>query len=107
MQRIGRVIRLKPECVEEYKRYHANAWPGVLQVIEECHIRNYSLFYHGGMLFSYYEYIGEDYPADLARMVTDPRMAEWSRLMQPMMEPLPTRAPGEWFARMDEVFHTE
>jgi L-rhamnose mutarotase len=107
VERIGRVIRIRPECIEEYKRHHANVWPGVLRVIEECHIRNYSIFVHGGMLFSYYEYIGEDYQADLERMVADPRMAEWSSIMQPMMEPLPTRAPGEWFARMDEVFHAE
>ena len=29
MQRLGTIIRLKPGCVEDYKRYHAAVWPEV------------------------------------------------------------------------------
>lgn len=38
-RRFGSIIRLRPECVEEYKRYHADAWPAVAQQIRECNIR--------------------------------------------------------------------
>ena len=50
MQRLGTIIRLKPGCVEEYKRYHAAVWPEVLSKISECNIRNYSVFFKGQFL---------------------------------------------------------
>ncbi|GAH80677.1 unnamed protein product, partial [marine sediment metagenome] len=31
MRRIGSVIKIKPEKIEEYKRYHASVWPEVLK----------------------------------------------------------------------------
>lgn len=61
MKRYGSVIGVKPEKLEEYKKLHAAVWPDVLTMIKECNIRNYSIFYRDGMLYSYYEYIGDDY----------------------------------------------
>ena len=43
-QIFGQIGRLKPEKVEEYKELHAHAWPGVLKTIEDCNLRNYSIF---------------------------------------------------------------
>jgi L-rhamnose mutarotase len=43
----------------------------------------------------------------MARMAADPKTQEWWSLMKPMQEPLATRAAGEWWAEMEEVFHTE
>ena len=60
MKRYGQVIGVNPEKLEEYKKLHAAAWPGVLKMIKECNIQNYSIYYKDGLLFSYYEYIGED-----------------------------------------------
>ena len=54
MRRIGSLIKVRPEKLEEYKRLHANAWPGVLEMITACTIRNYSIYYKDGMLYSYY-----------------------------------------------------
>ena len=36
MQRMGMVIGLKPEKIEEYKSLHANAWPEILDQISKC-----------------------------------------------------------------------
>jgi len=44
IQRYGMVIGVKPEKIDEYKRLHADTWPGVLKMIGECNIRNYFLF---------------------------------------------------------------
>jgi L-rhamnose mutarotase len=107
MQRYGSVIRLRPEREEEYRRLHAAAWPGVLAMIRECHIRNYSIFLKDGWLFSYFEYCGDDLAADLARMAQDPLTREWWTHTDPCQEPLPTRKAGEWWASMEEVFHCE
>ncbi len=68
MKRYGSVIRLRPEKREEYKKLHAEVWPGVLRMIKECNLQNYSIYYKDGFLFSYYEYVGENYEADMAKM---------------------------------------
>ena len=107
MQRYGSVIKLKPEKLEEYRELHANAWPEVLKMIRACNIRNYSIYYKDGFLFSYFEYHGEDFAADMQKMAADPVTQEWWKLTDPCQEPLETRKPGEWWAGMEEFFHTD
>ena len=107
MKRYGSVLRVRPEKFEEYKRYHAHVWPEVLAMIRQCHIRNYSIYHKDGFLFAYFEYHGTDFAADAARMAADPKTQEWWAVMKPMQDPLPTRAPGEWWAAMEEVFHAD
>ncbi len=107
MQRYGSVIRVRPEKLAEYRRLHAAVWPDVLKMIAECGIRNYSIYYHDGWLFSYFEYHGDDYAADLAKMAADPTTQRWWDVCKPCHEPLETRAEGEWWAGMEEVFHCD
>ncbi|MCE5240968.1 L-rhamnose mutarotase [bacterium] len=107
MTRHGSVIRVRPEKLEEYRRLHAAVWPGVLRMIGECNIRNYTIYYHDGLLFSTFEYVGDDYEADMARMAADPETQRWWAACRPCQEPLPTRAEGEWWAEMEAVFHTD
>lgn len=107
MERHGMVIRVKPDRLKEYEKYHANVWPEVLEMIRQCNIHNYSIFHKDGFLFSYFEYTGDDFKADMAKMAADPKTQEWWKIMDPMQDPLETRGPGEWWAKMKEVFHTE
>ncbi len=107
MQRFGQVIGIKPEHVAEYERIHAAVWPGVLATIYACNIRNYSIFRHGDLLFAYFEYVGDDFDGDMARMAADPETQRWWDWMMPMQEPLADRAEGEWWASMEEVFHLD
>ncbi|KPJ81706.1 MAG: L-rhamnose 1-epimerase [Spirochaetes bacterium DG_61] len=107
MERYGSVIKIKPGKLEEYKKYHAKAWPEVLERIRKCNIRNYSIYHKDRWLFSYFEYHGKDFKADMERMAADPKTQEWWAIMKPMQEPLETRADGEWWAEMEEVFHTD
>ena len=107
MVRHGVVLRVKRERLEEYKEYHANVWPEILNMIKKCNIRNYSIYHKDGYLFGYFEYVGEDFKADMEKMAADPKTQEWWEIMMPMQEPLETRAEGEWWAEMEEVFHTD
>ena len=107
MQRYGSVIKVRPEKEEEYRRLHAAPWPGVLAMIRECNIRNYSIYLKDGYLFSYFEYLGTDFAADMARMAKDPTTREWWTHTDPCQEPLESRKPGEWWASMEEVFHSD
>ena len=107
MNRYGMAIRVKPEKIEEYKRLHAKVWPDVLRKIRQCSIRNYSIYYKDGFLFSYFEYVGKDFDKDMAAMAADPTTQQWWAVCKPCQEPLATRAPGEWWANMEEVFHCD
>ena len=107
MKRYGQLIGVRPEKLEEYKAYHAGVWPEILSMIRECNIRNYSIFHKDHMLFAYFEYVGNDFDADMAKMAADPKTQEWWDIMMPMQVPVETRAAGEWWATLEEVFHTD
>ena len=107
MKRYGSVIRVKPEKLDEYKRLHAAVWPGVLKMIYNCNIRNYSIYYRDGFLFSYFEYIGDNYEADMAEMAKDPETQRWWKETDPCQQTVDTATKGEWWAGMEEVFHSD
>lgn len=107
MKRYGMVIKVKPEKLEEYKKLHSQVWPEVLDMITKCHIRNYSIYHRDGYLFSYFEYEGQDFQADMQKMAADPMTQKWWDVCKPLQEPLETRADGEWWADMEEVFHCD
>jgi len=107
MKRYGMVIGLRPEKLEEYKRLHAAVWPGVLKTIAACHIRNYSIFLHTNMLFSYFEYAGTDFAADMKKMAADPVTQEWWKETNPCQHPVASAKQGEWWSNLEEVFHCD
>ncbi len=107
LTRFGQQIGLKLDQIDAYERLHAEVWPGVLAMIRSCNIRNYSIFRRGTQLFAHFEYVGEDFAADMAKMAADPTTQSWWKLTDPMQEPLPDRADNEWWATMQEVFHTD
>lgn len=112
MKRYGMVIRLRPDRVEEYKRLHAAVWPDVLRMITACNIRNYSIYLRTlddgqPTLFSYFEYVGNDFEGDMARMAADPTTQRWWAVCKPCQQPLANRGPGEWWSDMEEVFHCD
>lgn len=112
MKRYGSVIGLNPDKITEYKDLHAAVWPEVLAIITHCNIRNYSIYlrkFDDGrhFLFSYFEYTGHDFPGDMAIMAADPMTQRWWALCMPCQQPLEHRAPDEWWAPMEEVFHCD
>jgi L-rhamnose mutarotase len=76
-------------------------------MISDCNIRNYSIYFKDDVLFSYFEYHGVDFKADMAKMAADPKTQEWWAVMNPLQEPMATRKEGEWWADMEEVFHLD
>lgn len=112
MKRFGSVIEVRKDKLDEYVKLHADVWPGVLDRIKKCHIQNYSIYLRklpdGKLyLFSYFEYVGGDFDADMAKMAADPTTQKWWDVCKPCHLPLPDRKEGEWWASMEEVFHCD
>lgn len=106
------VLRLRPEKASEYVRLHAAVWPDVLAKIADCKIRNYTIFLKllddgRHYLFSYFEYHGSDFAADMRKMAGDEATRKWWDLCEPCQDPIATRGQGEWWANMAEVFHCD
>ncbi len=110
VKRYGWITGIKPEKIDYYRKLHANPWPGVLAMIKECNIQNYSIFLReiGGehYLIAYLEYTGDDFEADMAKMAADPETQRWWKETDPCQVPLPDAAArGKIWADMEEVFY--
>ena len=93
VKRVGMVIGIKPERIEEYKALHADGHRGVRDLLEKAHMRNFSIFMgkldDGKVyLFGTYEYVGEDFEADMADLAREGRIQEWLAMCNPLQGPL-------------------
>lgn len=112
MQRFGWMGHLKPEMARRYIELHANTWPAVLSRNKTCNLQNYSIFHQTmstgpHLLFSYVEYTGDDFAADMAQMAADPEVQRWWAECKPCFEQFEELPPGEVWVSMESVFHQE
>jgi len=109
VKRVGMVIKIKPECIEEYKAVHADANFGVRDLLIEANMRNFSIFLHqlddgNWYEFGYYEYTGDDFEADMAKLEKHPRNIEWLKVCDPMQIPL--EGNDSW-ATMEQIYFND
>ena len=106
VKRVGMVIKLKPEAIDEYRRLHADSNPGVRDLLNKYHMHNFSIFLHkidgDWYEFGYYEYTGDDFEADMAKLAKEPRNIEWLKVCDPMQ--LPLEGEDGW-AEMEQVYY--
>ena len=106
----GQIGRIKPECIEEYCRLHevdvyTEKWAGVLQLIRDCNIQNYNIFIEDDVVFGYYDYVGDDYEADMAKMAADPLNQEWWSHTRPCFTKYKADSPEAFYTDMKQIFH--
>ena len=107
-RRFGMAGRVRPEKRAEYLELHSAVWPGVEAMITECGIRNFTIFVRGDVLFGYYEYVGDDYEADQARMAEDPETVRWWSRTDPCQIGFDEDAPeGTRWQELDEAWHLD
>ncbi len=105
MKRYGRVVKVKPEKLERYIELHKNPWPEVTAAIQEYNIRNFSIFHMRNLLFSYFEYIGDDFENDMEKLAV--ATAEWLTETDACQEPIEGAKQGDLWSIMDEVFYQQ
>jgi L-rhamnose mutarotase len=103
------ITGLNPEKAARYEDLHAHPWPAVNKMIKECNIQNYSIYKReidGKLyLFSYLEYTGTNWDADMKKMAADPDTQRWWKETDPCQLPLPdAAAKGKIWSDMKEVF---
>ena len=110
VKRVGMITGLKPDKIAYYRNLHANAWPAVLKKLEEFNIHNYSIYLQRidtkYYLFSYFEYTGANYDADMKNMAADTCTQRWWRETDPTQVPLPEAvAKQQIWTAMESIFH--
>jgi L-rhamnose mutarotase len=108
VKRVGMVVGIKPEMIEEYKRLHADDNPGVRDLLAKYNMHNFSIFLQEidgkWYEFGYYEYTGDDFEGDMAKLDKEPRNIEWLKMCDPMQIPLPG---AKGWTEMERVYFNE
>ena len=107
MQRIGFLLKVKQDRIEEYKAHHAVVWPEMLDALTRTGWHNYSLFMRpDGLLFGYFE-TPESFDAAVEGMAKEEVNARWQDFMAPFFEGLGTTHADEMMVTLEEVFHLD
>lgn len=107
MQRVGFLLKVRPEMIAEYRRHHAAVWPEMLEALTRHGWHNYSLFLRDdGLLFGYVE-VAESFSAALAGMATEAVNQRWQTLMAPYFEGIGGAHADQSMVELEEVFHLD
>ena len=107
MKRVGFLLKVRPDKVDEYKKHHQAVWPKMLEALHRHGWHNYSIFLRpDGLLFGYFE-TPVDFKAALAGMAGEAVNAEWQEFMSPYFESLEGARPDERMSELEEVFHLD
>lgn len=105
MNRVGFLLRVKPDKLDEYKQHHQAVWPDMQAALRDAGWHNYSLFLHpSGMLFGYFE-TPHGLKEAQAQMDTKEVNTRWQQQMAPFFEE--NARPDESFFELEEVFHLD
>jgi L-rhamnose mutarotase len=109
--RTGMVVGLRPDKKDYYNALHAKPWPEINAMIKKGNIRNFSIYeteIEGKLyLFGYYEYVGDDFKGDMAKIAADPKTQEWWKETNPCQIRLPGAPEGEQWLNITEVYHLD
>ena len=107
MQRVGFLLKVKPELVEQYKQRHQNVWPEMQEALRRTGWHNYSLFLRpDGLLFGYFE-AEESFAAALEGMSREEVNERWQSFMAPYFEGVAGTHADELMIELEEVFHLD
>jgi L-rhamnose mutarotase len=106
MKRVGFLLQVKKDKLDEYKKHHEAVWPEMLEALRRHGWHNYSLYMRDdGLLFGYFE-AAENFQASLDGMATEAINLKWQEFMGPYFETIEGR-PDEAMIELEEVFHLD
>jgi L-rhamnose mutarotase len=107
MKRVGFLLKVKLDKLQEYKEHHKKVWPEMLAALSRTGWHNYSIFAReDGLLFGYFE-TPESFQAALAGMSKEEINAKWQDFMAPYFENLGGALADQSMQELVEVFHLD
>jgi len=106
VKRVGFILKVKEELIDEYKHRHEDVWPEMQEALRRHGWHNYSLFMRDdGMLFGYFE-TPDSFQAALDGMEGENVNERWQQEMAPFFEGTALHA-DQMMEELVEVFHLE
>lgn len=107
MKRVGFLLKVRADKLEEYKKHHEAVWPEMLEALRRTGWHNYSLFLRDdGLLFGYFE-AAESFAKSLEGMSREEINSKWQEFMAPYFENLGGAHADESMQELVEVFHLD
>jgi L-rhamnose mutarotase len=93
------------QLIHEYKAYHQEVWPEIIQSIKQSGITVLEIYNVGNRMFMIIE-ADEDFSFDKksAMDTNNPKVQEWEDLMWKFQQALPWAKPGEKWMLMEKIF---
>jgi L-rhamnose mutarotase len=106
VKRVGFLLKVREDMIEEYKKRHKAVWPEMLDALRRTGWRSYSLFMReDGLLFGYFE-TPEGFQAALDGIAKEEINASWQEFMGPFFEGAGDHA-DKMMVELEEVFHLD
>ena len=107
MTRVGFLLKVRKEYIDEYKSHHKNVWPEMKSALSRNGWKNYSLFIRpDGLLFGYFE-PEQSLSDSVTGMESEEINTDWQKMMSPYFEILEGSAPDQALIELEEVFHLD
>jgi L-rhamnose mutarotase len=97
-----------PKLIAEYKRYHEQVWPEIVESIRGSGIHEMEIYLLGTRMFMIMEVDDSfSFEAKGAADRQNPKVQEWENLMWKFQQALPQAKPGEKWLLMERIFKLE
>ena len=107
MTRVGFILKVRGDKLNEYKGHHKAVWPEQLDALRRNGWHNYSLFMRqDGLLFGYFE-TPESFEAALRGLENETVNLKWQEMMKPYFEGLGGKRPDESMLQLEEICHVD
>lgn len=112
VKRLACLSEVKPDSVDQCRKLYGNPDPRVRAALKAAHVRNHTVYLKKiedkTCLYSYLEYGGRDFAADMACLEAKPAVKAWRSACAACMIPVPkvSNAVNPW-VEVEEVFFTD
>jgi L-rhamnose mutarotase len=113
-QRFAQIVKVKPECVDEYIKIHNPIPTPIADCIKRCNISDYSIFFDGQeTLFAIFKYGGTNFEADMENMRQDEETLKCWQMTDALQKSFNEESTGSidekvpWWKALKEVFRQE
>jgi L-rhamnose mutarotase len=100
--RVGFVLRVKPDRIDDYVAAHREVWPEMLRALKDAGIRDYSIFRDGNRVFG--TFATDDLDATEAFLAAQPVCGRWQDAMAEYLE---QRVADAGPAALPEIFRLD
>jgi L-rhamnose mutarotase len=94
-----------PILIAEYRHYHENVWPEILESIRAAGVNGLEIYLLGTRMCMVLE-VSEDFSFEkkMELDLKNPKVQEWEKLMWRFQQALPQAKPGEKWLLMERIF---